>query len=383
MTELLLKLFVKEHRQTQNPAVRGRIGKLAGTTGIVCNALLFLAKLIIGLFSGSIAIMADGFNNLTDAAASVTTLLGFHMARQPADRDHPYGHARYEYLSALAVSGLILLIGFELAQSSVGKILTPGSTEITPLTYVVLLLSIGLKLWLSRFFRNLGKSIESTALLATATDSRNDVIASLAVLLGCLSEQFLAWQIDGVVGLAVAVFILLSGLDLAKQTISPLIGQQADRALVEQIHQLIVRHDKVLGIHDLLVHDYGPGQCFASVHVEISAKESPLDSHDIIDDIERDALAELNIHLVIHYDPVLQDDEQDRAHEMLQQILLQIHPALSVHDFRLLRQNQAQVLYFDLEVPYSMTLSEDELRERIEEKLPEHYSTIIRLDRKA
>jgi cation diffusion facilitator family transporter len=305
------------------------------------------------------------------------------MAQQPADKDHPYGHARYEYLAGLVVSFLILLIGIELGRSSFEKILHPQAVTVTGITYLILGLSIGLKLWMSLFFRNLGKRIGSTALAATAADSRNDVIATTAVLLGCLSQQFLNLQIDGFVGLAVAGFILYSGVGIARETISPLLGQQADEEMLGHIHQLILRHDKVLGIHDLLVHDYGPGQCFASVHVEISAAEDPMDSHDIIDDIERDALEELNIHLVIHYDPVvLDDDEQVQLQQTVTGILSDISPELSIHDFRLLRHGHHKKLYFDLEVPYSMKLNRKDLQQRIDSQLPDDCTAVISFDQK-
>lgn len=370
MTELLLRLFVKNNHLTQNSTVRASIGTFAGIVGIVCNAILFLLKLSVGLLSGSISVLADAFNNLSDAASSVTTLLGFRMARQPADRDHPFGHARYEYLAGLAVAALILLIGVELGESAIQKILHPQALTVSNATLAVMFCAIAIKLWMSLFFRKLGRKIDSTALLATADDSRNDVIASGAVLLSCLCARLWNIYLDGFIGLAVAIFIFLSGLSTAKQTISPLLGQQADQALLSQITKLILRHDKVLGVHDLLVHDYGPGQCFASVHVEISAAEDPLHSHDIIDDIERDALAELNVHLVIHYDPVLlTDPEQMRLQQLLDEIIRQIHPDLSFHDFRLLRYARHKKLYFDLEVPYDLKLSHEELARQIDEQL--------------
>ncbi len=377
MTQLLLKLFVKDSGD------RAAVGALAGTTGIICNVLLFLGKLVAGLLSGSIAMMSDAFNNLSDAASSVTTLLGFRMARQPADRDHPYGHARYEYLSGLAVAALILLIGFELARDSVVKIFAPAPLAVTGLTYWILIPAMALKLWMSLFFRKLGKLIDSAALVASAADSRNDVMATAAVLLGCLCQQFWDVNIDGFVGLAVAAFIFWSGIGAAKETISPLIGRQADRELVESITNLILRHEKVLGIHDLLIHDYGPGQCFASVHVEISAEEHPMESHDIIDDIERDAMAELNVHLVIHYDPVqLHDREQERLRRRVSKILAEISPDLSIHDFRLLRTENAGTIYFDLEVPYDMALTRQQLQQRISSQLPPQYTAVISFDGK-
>lgn len=386
MTELLLRLFVPDYRNTRQPEVRSAIGSLAGTTGIVCNIALFLGKLAIGLLSGSIAIMADAFNNLSDVSSSVFTLLGFRMARQPADKDHPYGHARYEYLSGLVVAALILMIGVELAQNSVSKILNPGSMTVSGVTYVILMLSIAVKFWMYLFFRDLGKRIGAAPLAATAADSRNDCIASTAVLLGCVSEQLLNVRIDGIIGLAVAVFILYSGCTVAKETVSPLIGQQADRELLEKINALILGHDKVLGVHDLLVHDYGPGQCFASVHVEISAEEDPMTGHSIIDHIERDALRELNVHLVIHYDPVLlHDSEQERMQQVIARILADISENLSMHDFRLLRGSRSKKLVFDLEVPYSMKQTPEELKQRIDEKLHQEgycYTTVISFDGK-
>lgn len=383
MTGLLLKLFVKNHTDTRDSAVRAAIGSLAGITGIVCNLLLFLGKLLIGLLSGSIAMTSDAFNNLSDAVSSITTLLGFRLALRPADRDHPYGHARSEYLAGLVVSALILLIGAELVRSSVLKIFQPEAVRVDALTYWVLIPAMGLKLWLSHFFRILGREIDSATLTAASADSRNDVFATGAVVLGCVCQQVLGICVDGWIGLAVALFILWSGVGIARETVSPLIGRQADEELLEGISRLILRHEKVLGIHDLLVHDYGPGQCFASVHVEISAEEHPLDSHDLIDDIERDALAELNVHLVIHYDPVsLQDREQEHLRRRLKRILSQISPELSFHDFRLTRTATEKTLYFDLEVPYGMAMTREELQQRIASQLPPHCTAVISFDRK-
>ena len=300
MTKLLLRLFVKGAQNPDDPAVRLAVGKLAGVVGILCNGLLCLGKVLVGTLSGSVAIVADGVNNLSDAASSVVTLLGFRMAQQPADADHPYGHARYEYISGLVVAALILVIGADLAQSSVEKILSPEPVDTAPVLFGVLIGSILVKLWMSRFFAGLGRHIQSTTLQATSVDSRNDVIASAAVLAGCLVEKFAHLTVDGYVGLAVAAFILWSGVGIARETISPLLGQGADRGLAEQLSALVLSHEKVRGLHDLLVHDYGPGQCFASVHVEMSAQEDPLVCHDIIDDIECQALEELHVHLVIH-----------------------------------------------------------------------------------
>lgn len=384
MTNILLKLFIKNCEDTQNPAVRSSIGKLAGLTGIVCNCLLTVLKLVIGLLVGSMAIIADGVNNLSDAASSLTTLLGFRMAQRPADKQHPYGHARYEYLSGLAVAALILLIGAELVKSSIAKIIKPEPIDISAATIALLAASVAVKLWMSGFYKTLGKKINSTALYATSVDSRNDVISTCAVLLGCLVNYFFGLNIDGYVGLAVAIFILYSSVGIAKDTISPLLGQQADDELVDKITELVLSHEKVLGVHDLLVHDYGPGRCYASAHVELSADEDPMACHDIIDDIECDVLEKMNVHFVIHYDPVVQNDaEQNEMRRTVGEIIRELNPAFSIHDFRIVRGSAQSKLVFDLGVPYSMIEKKKEIKERIDAALNERgkkYITIIRFD---
>lgn len=384
MTNILLRLFIKNCEDTQNPAVRSSIGKLAGLTGIVCNCLLTVLKLVIGLLVGSMAIIADGVNNLSDAASSLTTLLGFRMAQRPADKQHPYGHARYEYLSGLAVAALILLIGAELVKSSIAKIINPEPIDISAATIALLAASVAVKLWMSGFYKTLGKKINSTALYATSVDSRNDVISTCAVLLGCLVNYLFGLNIDGCVGLAVAIFILYSSVDIAKDTISPLLGQQADDELVDKITELVLSHEKVLGVHDLLVHDYGPGRCYASAHVELSADEDPMACHDIIDDIECDVLEKMNVHFVIHYDPVVQNDaEQNEMRRTVGEIIRELNPAFSIHDFRIVRGSAQSKLVFDLGVPYSMIEKKKEIKERIDAALNERgkkYITIIRFD---
>ena len=387
MTSLLLRLFVKDYENTESVAVHSAIGRLAGFTGIICNLLLFLGKLTVGWLANSVSIIADAINNLSDASSSVVTLLGFKMAQQPADAEHPYGHARYEYLSGLVVAALILIIGFDLAKSSFQKILHPEAVEFSAATFVVLVLSIAVKLWMAGFFRSLGNRIHSTTLQATSVDSRNDVVASTAVLLGCAAGYFFHVNIDGIIGLAVAVFILYSGVDIARETISPLLGKQADPELIDRITQLVLSHEKILGIHDLLVHDYGPGQCFATVHAELSAEEDPLECHDIIDDIERDALEQMNVHLVIHYDPVvLNDEEWNTMREIMDEIIVEVDPKLSMHDFRVVRSSKKTKLMFDLAVPYSMRSRHREIKAQIDALLAERgkdYKTVISFDETA
>ena len=387
MTKLILNLFVKNWRDRRNPSVHSRIGTVAGMTGIVCNLLLFGGKLAVGLLTGAVSIVADAVNNLSDAASSVMTLLGFRLARRPADADHPYGHARYEYLSGLAVAAMILLIGAELVKSSAAKIFSPEPIEFTAVTFWVLAASMAVKLWMSAFYGRLGRMICSATLEATSIDSRNDVLATGGVLLGLLVGKYFGVQVDGFVGLIVALVILWSGISIGRETISPLLGKQADGELVDRISTLVLSHEKILGIHDLLVHDYGPGQCFASVHAELSAGEDPLECHDIIDDIECDALAELNVHLVIHYDPVLVNDgEWNEMRRTVAQIVQGIHPALSIHDFRMVRGAKQTKLVFDLAVPYGYEIQQKELKQKIDQTLVEQgkaYTTVIRFDAKA
>lgn len=308
MTKLLLRLFIKNHQDSQSPTVRGAIGKLSGVVGILCNVILFLAKFIVGLMAGSVAVMADAVNNLLDASSSIVTLLGFRMAQRPADHGHPYGHGRYEYLAGLLVAGIILLSGGDQARTAVEKIIRPAAADFSTVTFIVLFFSIGIKLWMCVFYKKLGKQIQSTTLLAASVDSRNDVLASCSVLLCCGLEFFFQIKLDAYAALAVALFILYSGIKLTGETISPLLGKKADDELIEQISELVLSHEAVLGIHDLLVHDYGPGKCYASVHAEMSASEDPIVSHEIIDHIEKETLERMNVHLVIHFDPVVKDN---------------------------------------------------------------------------
>ena len=384
MTGLLLRLFVKNHNDTEDPVVRSAYGKLAGAVGIVCNLLLFAGKLLAGILSGSVAVTADAVNNLSDASSSLVTLLGFKLAERPADEEHPYGHARIEYISGLVVAALILLIGAELAKCSFSKILHPETVEFSFLTLGVLVGSILVKLWMALFCRKLGRRIDSTTLLATSADSRNDVISTAAVLVGCLVGYFFDVKLDGYIGMAVALFIIWSGCSIAKDTISPLLGEQASGELVRNISDLILSHEKILGIHDLMVHDYGPGNCFASVHAEMDSTEDPLICHDIIDDIERDALRELRVHLVIHYDPIVTDDEElNAARALVEQEIKSIDESLSLHDFRMVRGPGHTNLIFDLVIPYSMEDRKGELKARIDERLQlqdRKYYTVITFD---
>ena len=372
MTNLLLRLFVKDHRNTADPRVRAAIGSLSGTVGICCNALLFLMKLIVGALTGSVSITADALNNLSDASGSILTLVGFRLADKPADEHHPYGHARAEYLSGLAVAVLILFIGFELVKSSVDKIFHPSPVTFSAPAAGVLLASIGGKLWMALFNRDLGKRIGSTTLAATSADSRNDCVATSAVLLAAIIEHTLDLRIDGYIGLGVAAFILYSGWNLAKDTISPLLGENADPELQEKIVDYIQAQPKVLGYPDLMGHDYGPGQRFASLHVEMDAREDPLECHELIDDMERECLNSHNVHLVIHYDPVITDDpELRRLKEEVSALLRTRDRRLSLHDFRMVQGRRHMNLVFDVALPSDLRQQGAQIRQWLEDTLNE------------
>lgn len=385
MTGLLVRLFVKNHDQVDDPKVRGAYGTMAGLVGIVCNLLLFAAKLLIGTISGSVSITADAVNNLSDASSSIVTSIGFRLAQKPEDDEHPYGHARIEYLTGLAVAALILVIGFQLAKSSISKILHPEAVEFSIALVVVLLLSIAVKLWMALFNRTLGKKIDSVSLIATAADSRNDVISTSAVLIAAIVAHFSGLNLDGYIGLLVALFILYSAVGIAKDTISPLLGEPADPELVQLVkHEVLDYDDRILGVHDLMVHDYGPGQIFASIHVEVDRNEDVLEMHDMIDNIERHLLEDKRIHLTIHYDPVVMDDaEVNHMREKVREKLKELDPRLQFHDFRMVRGPEHTNLIFDVVLPSDLKGREKELQNRLTESLQEpgkRYYTVITFD---
>ena len=383
MTKLLLRLFA--NGDPALPQTRAKTGKLSGGVGIVCNLLLFGLKLLVGIVSGAVSITADAMNNLSDATSSVVTLVGFKLAEKPADEDHPYGHARYEYLSGLAVAAMIIVIGVELAKSSVEKIITPTAVAFSVPVLLVLVGSVLVKLWLSHFQKHLGQRIRSAALLAAATDSCNDVLATGAVLAALTVEHFTNLRIDGFVGLGVAVFILYSGVSMAKQTISPLLGETASPELRELIVGVVCAEPKVLGYHDLMVHDYGPGQRFATMHVEMDEKESALQCHEIIDNLERICLNEHNVHLVIHYDPVVTGDaELEHIKQRVLTLLQQQDSRITIHDFRMVQGQGHTNLIFDTSLPADLMHRQKEIKANLDEQLNREgnskYYTVITFD---
>ena len=367
--------------------MRTAYGNLAGAVGIVCNALLCAAKLFVGTLFGSISVTADAVNNLSDASSSIITLVGFKLSAKPADKEHPYGHARIEYLAGLAVSVLIIVIGFELARTSLDKILHPTPVAFSWLTVAVLAGSIGVKLWMAMFNRTIGRRIGSATLEATATDSRNDVISTAAVLAALVLGQATHLVLDGWMGLAVALFILYSGIGLIKETVDPLLGEAPSEELAQHIARKVLSYDGVLGTHDLMVHDYGPGRCFASVHVEMAAEKDVLESHDIIDNIERDFHDNDNIHLVIHYDPIQTGDRAvGTLRAWVEGQLKTISPQLSMHDFRTVRGPTHTNLIFDVVVPAGFALDDAARRARIQQLAQQKntkemkYYTVVTVD---
>ncbi len=381
MINSLVRFFIKDSENIDDAKVRTAYGTFSGIVGIVCNVLLFLGKFLVGTLSNSVAIIADAVNNLTDASSSVISLVGFKLADKKADAEHPYGHARYEYLAGLCVCVMILVIGVELLGTGIDKVLHPEAVETTAVTVAVLILSILMKLWMCVFNTKLGNKIRSNTLLATAQDSRNDVIATSAVLVTSLVSKYTGVDTDGWVGIAVAVFILYSGIVLIKDTIDPILGKSPDPELVGMIQKKILAYPGVISMHDLMVHDYGPCRQFASVHVEMPAEDDVLLSHEIIDNIERDFLREDNIFMVVHYDPVVTNDE--RVTEMkakVAEVVRTVDEALTIHDFRIVPGVNQGNMIFDCVVPHKFYMTKKELKkelcERIKEVYPEFFCVI-------
>ncbi len=382
MTRLILKKY-KDNLDTQQ--TKASIGKLSGAVGICANMLLAVAKLFAGTLSGSVSITADALNNFTDAASSLITLVGFKLSEQPADDEHPYGHARFEYLSALAVSVLIIFIGFELAKTSIGKIINPTATTLSLVSGAILVISIMVKLWLSYFNKVLGRAIDSATLVASSADSRNDVIATLAVLVASLVEHFTSFKIDGFMGLAVAIFILYSGITLAKDTISPILGENATPELKEEIVDYVSSCPKVLGYHDLMVHDYGMGRRFASLHVEMDKNEDPILCHELIDDMERECKKSHGVELVIHYDPVTIDDPIfDLLREHSLEALKSIDDRITLHDFRVVIGEGHTNVVFDAVIPTDLKCNKDDIKlcveKTLEDKNDKKFYAVITYD---
>ena len=385
MTDFLVRHFVRDYQQVQDPAVRERYGVLSGGVGIFLNLLLSLGKFFAGVVTGSIAVTADAFNNLSDAGSSVVTLVGFKLAGQKADDGHPFGHGRIEYLAGLLVSLLILMVGVELGKTSIEKILQPEEVAFSLLSVGILICSILVKLWMSLFNRKLGKRIHSAAMQATATPSLSHVVATSAVLAGTLIGHFAHVSIDGWIGVVVAVFILRAGWGAAKDTLNPLLGTAPDPELVKAIQQLVLSHEQVVGMHDLVIHDYGPGRRMCSFHAEVPEGNDIMEAHDAIDHIEREIQEKFGIETTAHMDPIATgDSEVTRLRDQMRDLVREIDPDMSIHDFRLTRGPRHTNLIFDVVVPHRCRLNDEEIRKRVTQAagqvVPDCY-VVLQLDR--
>lgn len=378
MTDWLVKIFVKDAEKTELPEVRTRYGKFAGFVGIICNLFLFAGKLAAGFITGAVSIQADAVNNLSDASSNIVSMLGFRLAEKPADTEHPYGHARYEYLAGLFVSVFILLIGFELFKDSFNKILNPAEVSFSWVVVMILFCSVLVKGWMMFFNRKVGKSIRSETLMATAADSRNDMVTTAAVLAAMLVSHYTGLELDGFMGILVAVFILYSGVVLIKETMDPLLGKAPAPELVLSIQKKILSYPGVLGTHDLMLHDYGPGRQFGSVHVEMAAEQDVLECHEIIDTIERDFLKNDRIHMIVHYDPIVTEgDETVNFRRWLSEHVKQIHPLMTVHDLRIVPGKGRTNVIFDCVIPLGSGLRSEDVRRKVEEIVGEAYPNYV------
>ena len=385
MIGLLAKHLIKDYQNITAPEVRRAYGVLCGAVGIAINLLLFALKLLAGTLAGSVAITADAFNNLSDAGASIVTLLGFRLAGQKPDTEHPFGHGRIEYISGLIVSLVILLMGFELLRDAVGAILHPEAVECSALTVSILLISICATCYMYCYNHGVGKKLNAAAMQATAADSLSDCAATTAVLLATLAGHFLHWQIDGWCGLVVSLLILWAGFQAAKDTLSPLLGQPPTEEFVQQIHDIVMANKSICGIHDLVVHDYGPGRVMISLHAEVPAHGDILALHDEIDNVEKELHDRLGCEAVIHMDPIVTNDEAvNAAHEKIAALVRSIDENISIHDFRMVTGPTHTNVIFDAVVPYRCKMSDREAEEKIKKAVHEldpHYFAVVQIDK--
>lgn len=376
MVNLLIKTFVKDYENVTDNQVRGRYGMLSSFVGIFCNILICSAKFIIGSLVHSISIISDGFNNLSDCASCIVTMFGYKMASKPADKDHPFGHGRMEYLTSLIIAAVIVLVGGELLKTSVTKIIHPTEVKFTVVAVVVLVLSIVIKIWMGYFNNKLGRRINSSVMLATAKDSFSDVAATSATLIALFASIWTDLPIDGVMGVIVSVIILIAGFGIIRETVDQLLGKPADEELVEQLKKVVKDNNVSLGMHDLIIHSYGPGNLIGSVHVEVDAKGDILSIHDAIDELEREIYEKLQIQMTIHMDPVETDNEVLITYRTRMNTLIKnINSKLSMHDFRMVTGPTHTNLIFDVVIPYDEKCDENEIRESIRKELSKEDST--------
>lgn len=386
MTKLLIKKCIKNYQDVTNNKVREQYGMLSGYVGIFCNVLLSIAKFIVGALTHSISITADAANNLSDASSSVVTLMGAKLSNKPADKEHPFGHGRSEYIAALIVSFIILLMGFELGKSSIEKILNPEALEFSWVGFIVVFMAIPVKLWMAYFNNKLYKTTGALSMKAVCKDSLNDCIATGATLITLGLSAFTKINVDGYIGVVVAVIILIAGINIVKEILAPLLGQAPDPELVKKIEDIILSHDIILGVHDLIVHDYGPSRIIASAHAEVPSNMDINEIHDVIDNIEADIQKELNIMCVLHMDPLVVDDDKVNAlKETTCQIIQAIDEELTFHDFRVVEGETHTNIIFDLVIPHQYKLSSTQLKEIITQKLKvidPKYCLVINVEHK-
>lgn len=385
MFDFLIRKFITNNQDPEDPSVRKDYGIFSSIVGLAVNIILSLSKIIAGTVFNSISVTADGINNLSDAGSSVITLIGFKVSGKPADRDHPFGHARIEYLTGFVLGIVILFVGIELIRSSAEKIIDPRPATYSTIMFVILCVSIAVKFWLSRFYARIAEMISSSTIKAASVDSANDVLATSAVLVGALISKFAGYEIDGWMGLGVAFFVLYSGFQILKSILGPLLGEMPDPELIERIEKKILSYDGILNIHDLVIHNYGPKVYFATVHAEVDANESFIKSHDMIDCIERDCARDLNINLVIHMDPIITDDEDiNRLKKTTEEIVMLIDLRFSLHDFRIVKGETHTNLIFDVVVPAEFDVSATKLIRTIETAIKEedpNYYPVITIDK--
>lgn len=381
MSELLLKLFVPKG-SPDDPEVRSRCGLLSGITGIILNILLVAGKLTVGLIAGSVAIIADAVNNFSDAASSVITLIGFKLAGQKPDKEHPFGHGRIEYIAGLIVSVLIIFMGFELAWSSIEKIITPEPAAFSYAAMGVLIAAILVKVWLFYFNRKISKRINSASIAATATDSLSDVVATTVVLIALIAGQYTDWPIDGIAGVIVAIFIFKSGWGAVKSTQAPLLGRPMSKELADAIDKLALEHENILGIHDLVYHDYGPGRAIVTFHAEVPADGNLMETHEMIDHVEREIHEKFGIEAVIHMDPIVVDGDTEEMRELVESVVNEISPEATVHDLRIAEWDKIHNVYFDVILPYGLGSTDEEIVQKIKDEIKEKsgFNAVLHID---
>ena len=386
LTDILIKSFIKDKDNTGDKSIRQKYGYLGGFVGIACNVALSGAKIAIGLMINSIAITADAVNNLSDAASSIITVIGFKITNKPADREHPFGHGRIEYISAMVVSFMVILVGFEFLKSSFERVRNPEAVKFDIIPFSVLLISIGVKVWLSRFYKRIGRKIGSKTMEASAADSLSDVITTSVVAMSLLASLWTAFPADGYVGLLVSALIIYSGISLTKDTLNPLLGEAPEPEFIRSITEKVLSYDGIIGIHDMIVHNYGPGRCVVSLHAEIPANMDIMKAHDVIDLAEQEISKEMDIHMVIHMDPINTDDKVvQETQNKITELISEMHEELTIHDFRIVGGEEHKNLIFDLVVPfeYDEKMAKDlsnEVAREIKTKYPE-CDAIIYIDR--